>query len=114
MCRYRVRPRYVKGRLAQLVERHVYTVDVGGSIPSPPTMPATVSSKSPHGIFGYPNYLRAPFCDVVPGRDRNGLCLIVASVGPTPAIPSWERLALLLIAVVMGSTPDPPRATIQA
>ncbi len=26
-----------RGRLAQLVERHVYTVDVGGSIPSPPT-----------------------------------------------------------------------------
>ena len=25
------------GRLAQLGERHVYTVDVGGSIPSPPT-----------------------------------------------------------------------------
>jgi hypothetical protein len=25
------------GRLAQLVERHVYTVDVGGSNPSPPT-----------------------------------------------------------------------------
>ena len=25
------------GRLAQLVERHVYTVDVGGSSPSPPT-----------------------------------------------------------------------------
>jgi len=26
------------GRLAQLVERHVYTVDVGGSSPSPPTI----------------------------------------------------------------------------
>ena len=26
------------GRLAQLGERHVYTVDVGGSIPSPPTI----------------------------------------------------------------------------
>ena len=25
------------GRLAQLVERHVYTVNVGGSNPSPPT-----------------------------------------------------------------------------
>ena len=25
------------GRLAQLGERHVYTVDVGGSNPSPPT-----------------------------------------------------------------------------
>ena len=27
----------IVGRLAQLGERHVYTVDVGGSIPSPPT-----------------------------------------------------------------------------
>ena len=26
------------GRLAQLGERHVYTVDVGGSSPSPPTI----------------------------------------------------------------------------
>ena len=27
------------GRLAQLVERFVYTEDVGGSSPSPPTIP---------------------------------------------------------------------------
>ena len=31
-------PKVQKGRLAQLVERLLYTQDVGGSIPSPPTM----------------------------------------------------------------------------
>src|SRR5713101_2825408 len=35
------------GRLAQLVERHVYTVDVGGSSPSPPTtsLPGMISTR---------------------------------------------------------------------
>lgn len=31
------------GRLAQLVERHVYTVHVGGSSPSSPTIPCALS-----------------------------------------------------------------------
>jgi hypothetical protein len=32
------------GRLAQLVERLLYTQDVGGSSPSPPTTPALTGS----------------------------------------------------------------------
>ena len=32
------RPGLISGRLAQLVERFVYTEDVGGSSPSSPTM----------------------------------------------------------------------------
>ena len=43
----------IVGRLAQLGERHVYTVDVGGSIPSPPT-------KTPSG--GVVQLVRTPAC----------------------------------------------------
>jgi hypothetical protein len=31
---------FLQGRLAQLVERLLYTQDVGGSSPSPPTIPS--------------------------------------------------------------------------
>ena len=40
------------GRLAQLGERHVYTVEVGGSIPSPPTSRlAELSSRPARAIL---------------------------------------------------------------
>src|SRR5712691_12959865 len=38
------------GRLAQLVERHVYTVDVGGSSPSPPTSKTRDLHDAPRGL----------------------------------------------------------------
>src|SRR5260370_36571908 len=38
------------GRLAQLVERHVYTVDVGGSSPSPPTRKTRDLHDAPRGL----------------------------------------------------------------
>jgi hypothetical protein len=38
------------GRLAQLVERFVYTEDVGGSSPSSPTIPNVNYTKMPHTV----------------------------------------------------------------
>ncbi len=42
----------ISGRLAQLVERLLYTQDVGGSIPSPPTISAEIS-KHPERAFPF-------------------------------------------------------------
>ena len=55
-----------RGRLAQLVERHVYTVDVGSSSLSPPT------TLRPSGYAWRLNKLKAKIC----------ACL--DSVNPTP------------------------------
>lgn len=38
------------GRLAQLAERLLYTQDVGGSIPSPPTRPNVAGSGVGHAL----------------------------------------------------------------
>ena len=44
-----LKPRY-DGRLAQLVERFVYTEDVGGSNPSPPTNVISRSEMTAAGV----------------------------------------------------------------
>jgi hypothetical protein len=53
------------GRLAQLVERLVYTEDVGGSSPSSPTMPFLAKKPCFAGLFAFlapfKAYLGAPF-----------------------------------------------------
>ena len=54
------------GRLAQSVERHVYTVDVGGSSPSPPTKVVSVAPwfRGPVGSCGGGNFpKRSEFAD---------------------------------------------------
>ena len=43
---------WICGRVAQLEERHAYTVDVTGSIPVPPTMNAEVTIKMKQDFWG--------------------------------------------------------------
>lgn len=58
------------GRLAQSVERFVYTEDVGGSNPSPPTI-KTDHSEDASDVPGGPGCRRLPVLVVKDGRNAS-------------------------------------------
>ena len=83
------------GRLAQLVERHVYTVNVGGSNPSPPTIPKYVSTLvTTQSLFGIACLITFVLC----GRAIMGLF-------PPRHRWDWIRITLLSIAVIASMIP---------
>ena len=75
------RPGLISGRLAQLVERFVYTEDVGGSSPSSPTIPRR--NWTAYHLTGKPRAKRSriepgspsmlpPFSGIAAGIRRSG------------------------------------------
>src|SRR6476619_858296 len=90
------------GSLAQLVERHVYTVDVIGSIPVGPTKENPVAAglnARRGGVFCSPC---AVSCTIpAPKSSRNYLCAH-KSVGNARALRCWPRGPLLAAGVGSG------------